>query len=77
MTFNNTVPRSSSPSLILLSFPSTKMSVFTRTLPRGKAPSVSPAEGVLRAASWAEAGCKQAFRSFKRCPYFSKENVID
>lgn len=39
MKLNNTVPPSSSPSLILVSFPNTKMSVFTRTLPTEKAPS--------------------------------------
>lgn len=53
------------------------MSVFARTLPEGRAPSVSPAQGNLKAVSWAEAWCKQAFHSFKECCYFSKETVID
>lgn len=60
------------PSPVPISFPGTKLSIFTSTLPRGQALTVSPDGGDL-SVSLAGAPCKQPFEQYL-C--FSKENVL-
>lgn len=52
-----------------ISFPGTKMSIFSSTLPKGQALIVSPVGGDFLV-FLAEALCKQAFRAFEQYLYF-------